>query len=82
MKKLYEDYIFLVRTALEGSRADDFGGDFEALLGIAREHNMTNICGMPCVKQKCSHAYRNGAAEQPQYAAVQVRQSEDDARRA
>lgn len=43
MKKLYEDYIFLVRTALEGSRADDFGGDFEALLGIAREHNMTNI---------------------------------------
>lgn len=43
MKKLYEDYIFLVRTALEGSRADDFGGDFEALLGIAREHNMANI---------------------------------------
>jgi hypothetical protein len=43
VKKLYEDYIFLVRTALEGSRADDFGGDFEALLGIAREHNMTNI---------------------------------------
>lgn len=43
MKKLYEDYIFLVRTALEGSRADDFDGDFEALLGIAREHNMTNI---------------------------------------
>lgn len=43
MKKLYEDYIFLVRTALEGSRADDFGGDFEALLDIAREHNMTNI---------------------------------------
>ncbi|HAY72427.1 MAG TPA: hypothetical protein DCY31_00975, partial [Ruminococcaceae bacterium] len=43
MKKLYEDYIFLVRTVLEGGRADDFNGDFERLLEIAREHNMTNI---------------------------------------
>ena len=32
MKKLYEDYIFLVRTVLEGGRADDFSGDFEKLL--------------------------------------------------
>lgn len=43
MKKLYEDYIFLVRTVLEGGRADDFSGDFEKLLELAREHNMTNI---------------------------------------
>ena len=43
MKKLYEDYIFLVRTVLEGGRADDFSGDFEKLLKLAREHNMTNI---------------------------------------
>lgn len=52
MKKLYEDYIFLVRTALEGSRADDFGGDFEALLGIAREHNMTNILWYALLKNR------------------------------
>ena len=43
MKKVYEDYIFLVRTVLEGGRADDFSGDFEKLLELAREHNMTNI---------------------------------------
>lgn len=43
MKKLYEDYIFLMRTVLEGGRADDFNGDFESLLGLAREHNMTNM---------------------------------------
>ena len=36
MKKLYEDYIFLVRTVLEGGRADDFSGDFEKLLELAR----------------------------------------------
>ena len=41
MKKLYEDYIFLVRTVLKGGRADDFSGDFEKLLKLAREHNMT-----------------------------------------
>ncbi len=43
MKKLYEDYIFLMRTVLEGGRADDFNGDFESLLELAREHNMTNM---------------------------------------
>ena len=34
MKKVYEDYIFLVRTVLEGGRADDFSGDFEKLLEL------------------------------------------------
>ena len=32
-----------MRTVLEGGRADDFSGDFEKLLELAREHNMTNI---------------------------------------
>ena len=43
MKKVYEDYIFLVRTVLDGASAENFNGDFERLLGIARAHNMTNI---------------------------------------
>lgn len=43
MKKVYEDYIFLVRTVLDGASAENFNGDFERLLVIARAHNMTNI---------------------------------------
>lgn len=43
MKQIYEDYITLVRCALEGKNADEFSGDFTALLKLAREHNMTNI---------------------------------------
>lgn len=43
MKQIYEDYIALVRCVLEGESADDFSGDFTALLKLAREHNMTNI---------------------------------------
>lgn len=43
MKQIYEDYIYLVRCALEKERADEFEGDFKSLLKLAREHNMTNI---------------------------------------
>ena len=55
MKKLYEDYIFLVRTVLEGGRADDFSGDFEKLLELAREHNMTNILWYFIFNEDCTN---------------------------
>ena len=62
MKKLYEDYIFLVRTVLEGGRADDFSGDFEKLLELAREHNMTNILWYALRKNRNVPTSRNSRA--------------------
>ena len=44
MRKVYEDFIYLMRCTLNGESAKDFsGGDFGELFRIARDHNMTNM---------------------------------------
>ena len=44
MRKVYEDFIYLMRCTLNGESAKDFsGGDFGELFHIAQDHNMTNM---------------------------------------
>ena len=44
MRKVYEDFIYLMRCTLNGESAKDFsGGDFGELFRIAQDHNMTNM---------------------------------------
>ncbi len=44
MRKVYEDFIYLIRCVLDGESAQDFlCEDFGALLHIAKDHNMSNI---------------------------------------
>lgn len=44
MRKVYEDFIYLMRCTLNGESAKDFSdGDFGGLFRIAQDHNMTNM---------------------------------------
>lgn len=52
MKEIYEDYISLMRLALAGEHDDDYDGDFERLVALARDHNMTNMLWYALQKNK------------------------------